>query len=673
MWRVGIDVGGTFTDLFAWEEETGQSVTAKVLTTKQDRALGVLQAIAEAQLPLDRIVTLIHGSTTATNALIERSYPPAAMVTTEGFRDTIEIGRQRRERLYDPYQTKPKPLIPRRYRLTVPERISARGEILTPLDEDEAKRVADRIAAMELGSVAVAFINAYVNPTHERRMGEILRSRLPHAHLALSSDTRPKFRELGRFMTTAIRAVLLPVMSVYFSGLEARLRERGFHGSLLIIKSNGGTMGVELAKQRPEELIESGPAGGVAYASYLSGRSGFSRVIHTDMGGTSFDASIVEEGRGLITHEYELEWEVPVITPMLDIRSVGAGGGSIAWVDDGGSLRVGPQSAGAEPGPACYQRGGAFATVTDANLLLGRLEPTLGGKFTLDQQAAEDAVAQIARQVNLNTLRTAEGIIQITCENMARAIKMVLIDRGRDPRDFVLVSFGGAGPMHACFIARALNIPQVVVPSYAGVASAFGATAMDTRHDLEAFFYAPVEGVELRRLNQLYEQLEEQGRSLLAQEAVSSGRISVARGAQMRYIGQSYEVETPVPSGVLTAGSLTQIVENFHREHEREYGVASTQFTPAFVSLGVTVIGHNEKPPIVQGANARGQDPLKGERRVYFSGSWLPTPVYDGQLLPQGFALRGPAIVEYTHSCAVLPPDTAAVVDALENLVITTG
>ncbi len=671
MWRVGIDVGGTFTDLFAWEEETGQSMTAKVLTTKHDRALGVLQAIAQAKLPLTRIATLIHGSTTATNALIERSFPPAAMITTEGFRDTIEIGRQRRERLYDPYQTKPYPIIPRRYRFTVPGRMSAQGEELAPLDEDSVRRVADRIAELELGSVAVAFINAYANAVHEQRVGEILRQRLPHAYIALSSDTRPKFRELGRFTTTAIRAVLLSVMSAYFTRLESTLRDQGFTGSLFIIKSNGGMMGVELAKQRPEELIESGPAGGVAYASYLSGRTGFPRVIHTDMGGTSFDASIVEDGHGLITHEYELEWEVPVITPMLDIRSVGAGGGSIAWIDAGGSLRVGPQSAGADPGPACYSRGGTEATVTDANLLLGRLEPTLGGKFPLDRAAAEGALERVAQQVNLDVLRAAEGIIQITCENMAQAIKMVLIDRGRDPRDFVLVSFGGAGPMHACFIARALSIPQVVVPAYAGVASAFGATAMDVRHDLEAFFYAPVEGTDLDRLNSLYTQLEEQGRQLLAQEATPQGQILVSRGAQMRYVGQSYEVETPVPNGQLTVPSLPQIVQNFHHEHEREYGVASEQFVPAFVSLGVTVIGQNEKPPIVQVNTAAGKNPLKGERRVYFAGHWLPTQVYDGELLTQGVTLHGPAIVEYAHACAVLPPETTAVVDALDNLVIS--
>jgi N-methylhydantoinase A len=305
------------------------------------------------------------------------------MVTTEGFRDTIEIGRQRRERLYDPYQSKPRPIIRRRHRLTAPERISVQGEVITPLDETAARRVADRIAELELGSVAVAFINAYVNPTHEQRMGEVLRARLPHAYIALSSETQPKFRELGRFTAAAIRAVLLPVMSAYFSRLETMLRERGFAGSLSIIKSNGGMTSAELAKQRPKELIESGPAGGVAYASYLSTRAQFSRAIHTDMGGTSFDTSIVEDGHGLITREYELEWEMPVIVPILDIRSVGAGGGSIAWVDDGGSLRVGPQSTGSEPGPACYGQGGKEATVTGANLPLGRLEPTF--RLTTDE------------------------------------------------------------------------------------------------------------------------------------------------------------------------------------------------------------------------------------------------------------------------------------------------
>jgi len=671
MWRIGIDVGGTFTDLFAWEEESGQTATSKVLTTKHDRAQGVLQTIDRAGIPASEISYLVHGSTTATNALIERSYPPTVLVTTEGFRDTIEIGRQRRQHLYDPYQSKSRPIIPRRFRFTVPERISARGEVLRDLDEGAAREVATRIAGLGFSSAAIAFINAYVNPAHEQRMREILLAHCPQVGVAISSETRPKFRELGRFITTAVRAALLPVMSDYLERLEQLLRERGFTGPLFVLKSNGGMMGVELAKGRPEELIGSGPAGGVAYATYLSFRSGFAKVIHTDMGGTSFDTSIVEDGRGLVTHEYELEWEVPLITPMLDIRSVGAGGGSIAWVDAGGSLRVGPHSSGSDPGPACYGLGGKEATVTDANLLLGRLDPTLGGKMALDRDAAEEAVEGVARQVGLDLMRTAEGIIRITCENMAQAIKMVLVDRGRDPRDFVLVSFGGAGPMHACFIAQAMNIPKVMVPTHAGVASAFGATAMDVRHDLEMFFYSPVEGVDLKRLNQLYAQLEAEGRALLAEEAIAQERVSITRSAQMRYIGQSYEVGTPVPSGALNISSLSNIVESFHREHRQEYGVASETFTPAFVNLGVTVIGHMKSPSMIVQAASSSPNLRKGERQVYFAGRWLPTPVYNGQALSPSLTIGGPAIVEYAHACTVLPPGTEAVVDDLDNLIIS--
>jgi N-methylhydantoinase A len=664
MWRVGIDVGGTFTDLFAWDEASGRSVTSKVLTTKHDRALGVVQAIEKAAIAPGEIACLVHGSTTATNALIERSYPPVAFITTDGFRDTLEIGRQRRRHIYDPYQTKPRPIVPRRHRFTVPERISAAGEVLRPLDEEAARAVAARVAEGGFASVAIAMINAYANGAHERRMREILVEGRPGLRVAISSETRPQFRELGRFVTTAVRAALLPVMAEYLERLERLLRERGFSGSLFVLKSNGGM----------EELIESGPAGGVAYVSYLSARSGFPRAIHTDMGGTSFDTSIVEDGRGLVTHEYELEWEVPLVTPMLDIRSVGAGGGSIAWVDAGGSLRVGPQSAGSDPGPACYGQGGREPTVTDANLLLGRLDPTLGGKIALDRRAAEEAVGAIAERVGLELLPAAEGIIRISCENMAQAIKMVLVDRGRDPRDFVLVSFGGAGPMHACFIARAMNIPKVIVPAYAGVASAFGGTVMDVRHDLEAFFYSPVAETDLERLNALYAELEHGGRALLAREGVSEDRIVLTRSAQMRYVGQSYEVETGVPAGRLDAAALSAVVASFHEEHRREYGVASEVFAPAFVSLGVTAVGRSERQPtaVREAAGGGGAgEPRKGERPVYFGGAWLRTALLDGEALVPGVTVRGPAIVEYAHACAVLPPDTEAVVDDLDNLIVS--
>jgi len=676
MWRIGIDVGGTFTDLFAVNEASGETRTAKVLTTKRRLADGVMAALARPGINPAEIAEIVHGSTTATNALIERAFPPASMITTEGFRDTIEIGRQRRAHLYDPYQVKERPLIPRRLRFTLNERISANGEVVRPLDEGVAREVIARALALGVETVAVCFINAYVDGRHERRVRELIAEASPKVRVAISSETRPQFRELGRFMTTVVRAVLLPVMANYLQELNEELTAWGFKGSLLIIKSNGGVMGATAAMERPEELIESGPAGGVAYASALSRTlPDRSKIIHTDMGGTSFDVSIVEDGEGLITNSYELRWEMPIITPMLDIRSIGAGGGSLAWVDEGGSLRVGPRSAGSEPGPACYGRGGQEATVTDANLLLGRLEPTLGGKFALDTDAAYRAVAKIGERVGLEPQAAAEGIVAICTENMAQAIRLALADRGRDPRDFALASFGGAGAMHACWIARSLGVPSVIVSADAGVASARGATVMDLRYDLERFFYAPLADCDPEDVERRYRAIEEEGKALLARERVTLTSVLTKRSAQMRYVGQSYEVLTPISDAI--GKSLDAVRASFHKAHLREYGVASEEFEPAFVSLGVTVIGtvarsaslaaaHGSAIPTRSGANHA----LKGERRVIFEGKPVQTSIYDAARLTPGDGIAGPAIVEHEHSCTVLSPESVASVDGAGNLII---
>jgi N-methylhydantoinase A len=671
MWRVGVDVGGTFTDLFAWEEQTGRYATGKVLTTKHDRAVGVLQAIEAADIALDDISYLMHGTTTATNSLIERNYPEAAFITTEGFRDTIEIGRQHRKHLYDPYQSKPEPLIKRRNRFVVAERMSAQGNVRKPLDEDAAKALADLIADRGIKSVGVGFINSYSNPKHETRMREILRDRLPDAHIVISAETRPIFREHARFVTTAIRACMMPVMTSYFDRLSDALKAGGFRGSLLILKSNGGVMGAQMAKNKPEELIESGPAGGVAYASYLCDTTSFPNIIHTDVGGTSFDASIVENGSGLITRNYELEWEVPVSVPMLDIHSVGAGGGSIGWVDEGGSLRVGPRSAGSEPGPACYSRGGTEPTITDANLLLGRLHPSLSDKFELDVAAAEKAMDALAGKIGLSRLETAEGMVKISCETMAQAVKGVVVERARDPRDFVLASFGGAGPMHACFVAEAMNIPKVVVPAQAGVASAFGATAMNIRHDVETFLYGPLEEVDLDRLNEAFAEIERSGRSLLAADGIEGDKVIITRTAQMRYVGQTYEVDTPISNGILTAFDLKKIADDFHAAHKREYGVSSEDFPIAFVALGITAIGKLDAPPTFNFAMKTVESSEPKQRPVYFDGQWHETKVYDAAKVPVGATLQGPSVVEYRDSVAVLPPRSQGVVDKTGNLVVS--
>lgn len=670
MWRVGVDVGGTFTDLFAWNVQSGERRTAKVLTTKRDRSEGVVNAVEKAGIPFEEISHFMHGTTTATNALLERSFPDAALITTEGFRDTIEIGRQHRKALYDPYQTKPRPIIPRRFRYTVNERMSANGQTVTPLDRAEAVAIAKEINRLGLQAVAIGFINSYANAAHERQMRDVLLEHAPHCHVVLSAETRPVFREHGRFTTTAVRAAVMPVMKNYFDRLAQTFAEHGFKGSLLTLKSNGGVMGVELAKDHPEELIESGPAGGVAYASYLSRACEHTRLIHTDLGGTSYDASIVEEGAGLVTRNYELEWEVPIVVPMLDIHSVGAGGGSIGWIDEGGSLRVGPASAGSEPGPACYGRGGTKATITDANLILGRIQPTLGGKMELDLEAASRALQPIADAVGLSLLDAAEGMIRIACENMGQAVKMVLLSRGRDPRDFAIASFGGAGPMHACFVAQAMNIPTVLVPPYAGVASAFGATCMDIRHDLEEFFYTPVESMDMETVNRLYEQLETRGKALLAADGVKTSEMVIERSAQMRYVGQTYEVDTPIGNGTLGDNDRETMISAFHEEHRREHGVSSDDFSVAIVSLSIKAIGKVTQPPIERSATRANKAKATGTRPVYFAGHWVETQVFSGESLGPGDSLEGPAVIESDDSCTVIPPQCEARVDDGGNLVI---
>lgn len=670
MWRVGIDVGGTFTDLFAWEEQSHQQVTAKVLTTKDDRSVGVLNAIDSAGIPMAEISHLMHGTTTATNALIERNYPKAAMVTTEGFRDTIEIARQHRAALYDPYQTKPKPIIKRRWRYTINERMDVEGNVVRPLQRDAALAIAEKIKAQGIESVAIAFINSYKDASHEQAMREAIKEVCPDVHVVLSAETRPVFREHGRFTTTAIRASLIPVMQLYFDRLQTSLDKAGFTGSLLILKSSGGITGVDYAKQHPEELIESGPAGGVAYAAYLSNLLGHCpNIIHTDVGGTSFDVSIVENGKGLITRDHEIEWEVPVIVPMLDIHSVGAGGGSIGWIDAGGSLRVGPQSAGSKPGPVCYGLGGTEATITDANLLLGRIEPSLGGKLDLDKDAAEKAIARLAEDFGLSTVETADGMIRIGCENMAQAVKKVLVARGRDPRDFILASFGGAGAMHACFVADSMNIPRVIVPANAGVASALGATTMDLRQDTEAFYFSSVDAADIDEVNRIFADIESQAIDLLVKDGVSKDQIETTRSAQMRYVGQTYEVETPLPEGKISSAQIPEIIETFHKYHKMEYGVSSDEFEPAIVSLAVTAMGRMHAPPPTLVGDT-GESAEKGRREVYFDGAWHDSIVYNGHALAADTTINGPCVVEHDHACTVLPPNAVANADKYGNLII---
>jgi N-methylhydantoinase A len=668
MWTVGIDVGGTFTDLYARHAASGEARTGKVLTTPRDRVLGVMGAIADAGLQPGQIGLLVHGTTTATNALIERSFPTAAMITTEGFRDVLEIGRMHREHLYRPYQTKPEPLIRRRHRHVLQERTNAQGVVETPVDRAELDRIIDSIAEDGVQSVAVCLINSYVNPANEQTVAARVAERLPGVAVVTSAEVKPVFREHTRFSTTAVRAVLLPVMASYFERLQAVLAADGFAGKLMILKSNGGMMSVDQARTRVEELVESGPAGGIGYAAQIMGMTGYRNIIHTDVGGTSFDTSIVEGGRGLITREYEIEFDVPVAVPMLDIRSIGAGGGSLGWIDAGGSLRVGPMSAGSEPGPACYGRGGRRPTITDANLVLGRLSPDLSGKFTLDLQAARRAVATLAEPLGISVEACAEGMIRIATEAMAQAVKIVLASRGRDPRDYALASFGGAGPMHACAVAGALQTPAVIVPRYSGVASAYGATRLPLKHDEEVFHFAAFGAVALPQVQSRLAAIEGQAVAALVAQGAAAADVQVTRVMRMRYAGQTFEVDVEQDAADIAKGDTAALAEAFHATHAREFGVRSDDFAIEIVALAVTAeaqtgdaTGADTDPPPPASSTA------PGTRPVFFDGAWADAPVLPTTARAE---VAGPAMIEDPHTCILVPPGWRARFDSHLNCIL---
>jgi N-methylhydantoinase A len=670
MWTVGIDVGGTFTDLYARHAATGEARTGKVLTTPRDRVLGVMGAIADAGLKPAEIGLLVHGTTTATNALIERSFPIAAMITTEGFRDVLEIGRMHREHLYRPYQTKPDPLIRRRHRHVLYERTTAQGVVETPVNPAELDRIIDRIAEDGVMSVAVCLINSYVNPANERAVAVRVAERLPGVAVVTSAEVKPIFREHTRFSTTAVRAVLLPVMASYFERLQAVLAAEGFGGKLMILKSNGGMMSVGQARTRVEELVESGPAGGIGYAARITGMTGYQNIIHTDVGGTSFDTSIVEGGRGLITREYEIEFDVPVAVPMLDIRSIGAGGGSLGWIDAGGSLRVGPMSAGSEPGPACYGRGGTRPTITDANLVLGRLSPDLSGKFTLDLEAARQAVATLAEPLGISVEACAEGMIRIATEAMAQAVKIVLASRGRDPRDYALASFGGAGPMHACAVAGALQTPAVIVPRYSGVASAYGATRLPLKHDEEVFHFAAFGEQALPQVQARLAAIEAQAVAALVAQGATPADVQVTRVMRMRYAGQTFEVDVEQDAAAIATGDTAALAEAFHATHAREFGVRSDDFAIEIVALAVTAEAQTGEPT---GADMDPPPPPSSApprtRSVFFNGGWVDAPVIATAAATRAEVI-GPAMIEDPHTCIVVPPGWCARFDGHLNCIL---
>ena len=672
--QIGVDIGGTFTDIVALDRAGRLSLT-KVPSTPKDLLDGIgaavtrVLALAGGQ-PGD-VERFIHGTTIATNAILEQKGAVTAVLTTDGFEDVLELGRMKRSRMYDLAMDPEVPtfLAPRRRRVGIRERLDAKGRVLVPLNETDVRTAALGLRAQGVQAIAVCYLFSFVSPAHERRTREIIAELAPEISVSLSSDVDPTFREYERLCVTAFDAYLGPVVKRYLAGLADTLRGLGVPAVPLIMRSRGGIVSAALAARQPVTLFLSGPAGGVIGAGFAAERSGVRDFVSLDMGGTSNDVALVREGKPLLASEGSIG-PYPVRTPMVDVNTIGAGGGSIAWIDAGGGLRVGPRSAGAEPGPACYGRGGDDATVTDASVVLGYLNPArfAAGAMALDVRAAERAVAAIGQRLGVDTVAAAAGIHRVINARMADQIRLVTIKRGYDPRQFSLVVLGGAGPVHGAALAEEMGMAEVLVPEAPGVLAAFGLLAAAIEHHHARTLQARTDVADLSDVNRCLGELDAAGRARMREEGVPAPEVRVGYAADMRYVGQAYELEVPI-SAPVTPERVPEIVAAFHAVHERVYGYARTQQPVEFVNFRAVHTYPLPRPALTPAARSIGSlaDARLGERRAYFE-SFVPTAIYERARLPLGARLAGPAIVEQSDTTTVIPPGVTALVDDAGNL-----
>ncbi len=672
--QIGVDIGGTFTDIVALDP-SGRLALTKVPSTPKDLLEGIAAAVTKVLAlagarPGD-VERFIHGTTVATNAVLEQKGATTAILTTEGFEDVLEMGRMKRSRMYDLAMDPEVPtfLAPRRRRLGIRERLDARGRVLVPLHEADVRQAVETLRAQGVTAIAVCYLFSFLNPAHERRTRDIIREIAPDVSVSLSSEVDPTFREYERSVVTAFDAYLGPVVKRYLAGLAETLRGLGVPAVPLIMRSRGGIVSAALAAQQPVTLFLSGPAGGVIGAAFAAERSGVGNFVSLDMGGTSNDVALVRDGRPLLISEGAIG-PFPVRTPMVDVNTIGAGGGSIAWIDAAGGLRVGPQSAGAEPGPACYGRGGDEATVTDASVVLGYLNPArfAGGSMTLDVAAAERALAALGRRLGLDPVAAAAGVHRVINARMADQIRLVTIKRGYDPRQFSLLVLGGAGPVHGAALSEEMGMAEVVVPEAPGVLAAFGLLAAAIEHHHARTLPARTDTADLGAINACLAELDAAGRARMDEEGAPAPSVRVAYAADMRYIGQAYELEVPVPAP-LSAADVPGVVAAFHAVHERVYGYARTQQPVEFVNFRAVHTFPLPRPAVTPAARETGtlDSAQVGERPAYF-GRFVPTAIYERARLPLGARLAGPAIVEQADTTTVIPPGVTALVDPVGNL-----
>lgn len=668
--RVAVDVGGTFTDVCIFDEKTKSMRVTKVPSTPSNPMEAILNGVKRGEIALDDVELFSHGTTVATNALITRRFPEAALVTTKGFRDVIEIRDGTKDDLWDAYEDVTPPYIRRRDRFEVTERIDYSGRVVTPLDEDEAVQLADLLRRRGVKTVAVCFINSYANAENENRMVDILRRELPGASVTSSAEVLPEIFEHDRFTTATANALLGPLVSDYVEQLDGELTEGGYGGDLLLLHSGGGSMTPPLVKKLPVRLAASGIAAGAIAAQHVALQCGFENAVGLDMGGTSTDISLVDRGELRTTNRWEVEFGHPIVFPSIEVLTIGAGGGSLAHIDIAGSLRNGPQSAGADPGPACYGLGGDAPTNTDANLLLGRLGSDLAdGAMTIDVDRSREVIDRdIAKPLDMEADDAAEAILQVANANMADAVRLVSIRRGLDPREFALVAFGGAGALHGADVARELGIPTVIVPPSPGVTSAMGCLLVDIQHDLSEMFDAVAAEADADALAAAYGRLEDEAWERLRAEGVAPEDSTIERGISMRYHGQWRSLQVPITE----EGGLAEAVQTFHEEHDRQYSFRQDDKPVEIYQIHVKAIGRTPKPSFVPEADkSEGTVEPATTRRVRFNGEWSDTPIYSRDDLKWGMKIEGPAIIEQLDSTTVVPPDCTAEADEWQNIRIT--
>lgn len=678
-WRIGIDSGGTFTDVCLFDDATGMVAVWKVPSTPDDpsRAIarGTQEGVERVRASPADIAYFGHGTTVGTNALIQHRGVKTGLITTEGFRDLIEIGRQKRPDLYDLQADKAPPLVTRDLRFGVAERVRYDGSVETPLDEEAVRQAARALKSEGVKAVAIGFLYGFVRPEHEEAAKHIVTEEFPEAFICASHEVAPEFREYERISTTVVNAYLGPVMQGYIRRLADRLKELGFKAVPHLTQSNGGVIGFDMAARLPVRTVLSGPSTGVVAAQAIGAMIGIPSLITFDMGGTSSDVALLDDGEAKLASEANVHG-YPIKAPMLDIHTVGAGGGSLAAIDSGGLLKVGPRSAGADPGPVCYGRGATEPAVTDANVVLQTLNPThlLGGRMPIDQALSKQAIGRLADELGLDLMATAQGIISVVTANMAKAIRVISVQRGHDPRDYALVAFGGAGPLHAARLARELDMMRIVVPRNPGIGCALGLLLTDLRANFATTRLATLSEALLPDMAKIFVALQEQADHWFAEEGVASADRRLKRTADLRYHGQNYELAIDVPDGPITPATITALAEGFAAAHKRLYGFVADGEAVQLVTYRVEAVGLVPKAAFRPEPDA-GPDAshaIIGSREVWFpeAGGFVACPIYDRDKLRSGNRFTGPAIVEQMDSTTVLLPGMTATVEPYLNLIL---